>query len=367
MMKDFFEEPDPHSLVKARIVSKYFGIWSKIIAHQMEPDRLIYIDLFCGPGQYEDGTKSTPMRVLRAALDRPKVRNRLVALFNDADPEAVQQLQESVFEMEGIDRFRYEPQFSTETVDKDTARFLMEKDLYPTLLFVDPFGYKGIPRKLMEAILKDPGGEAIFFFNYRRINPAVNNPVIIEPVDMIFGKERAEYLRERFEHENLTPREREEAIIDSIGKALTAAHGNYVLPFRFFNEAGTRITHHLIFVTKHKLGYSKMKEVMAGESKGNVQGVPTYEYNPRRQTQPAFIFNEPIRDLAEKLLDEFAGQALSVEDIYFTHHLGKPYLEKNYKSALKRLEHRNRVSIDPPATERRGDSLSNTASVTFPG
>jgi hypothetical protein len=65
MSDNFFTEQKEQSLIKARIVEKYFWVWANVViptAKQISPKnpRIAYIDLFAGPGRYEDGSKSTP-------------------------------------------------------------------------------------------------------------------------------------------------------------------------------------------------------------------------------------------------------------------------------------------------------------------
>jgi three-Cys-motif partner protein len=81
--KEFFKERADQSEVKARIVTKYFLAWARIIvaaqarAGQRE-FKVAYIDLFAGPGRYEDGSASTPIMVLTEAHKIPELRNALV-------------------------------------------------------------------------------------------------------------------------------------------------------------------------------------------------------------------------------------------------------------------------------------------------
>ena len=69
MAQKFFDEREDQSEVKARIVSKYFYVWAKIIGARARAGRIAYIDLFAGPGRYKDGSASTPLMVL-AVLPR---------------------------------------------------------------------------------------------------------------------------------------------------------------------------------------------------------------------------------------------------------------------------------------------------------
>lgn len=90
MIKQFFEESKEQSQIKSRIVSKYFWAWARIIRTAVRNSghpRILYLDLFAGPGRYEDGTRSTPLLILEKAVEDPDARQMLVTIFNDSDPE----------------------------------------------------------------------------------------------------------------------------------------------------------------------------------------------------------------------------------------------------------------------------------------
>ncbi len=202
--------------------------------------------------------------------------------------------------------------------------------LVPTLFFVDPWGYKGLSLRLINSVLKDWGCECVFFFNYNRINMGLANDTVKQHMDALFGEERAAILRTKLEP--LSPAQRELAIVEEICEALVEMGGKYVLPFRFRNEKGNRTSHHLIFVSKHPLGYGIMKDVMAKESSAHEQRVPTFEYNPATADQPLlFELARPLDDLEDMLLDEFAGETLTMLETFERHNHGRRYIKKNYK------------------------------------
>mgnify|MGYP007070678246 FL=1 len=62
---NFFEKQTVSSRVKASIVSEYFPKYAKIIIKKHIPEKIRYIDLFAGPGKYEDGNPSTPILVAK--------------------------------------------------------------------------------------------------------------------------------------------------------------------------------------------------------------------------------------------------------------------------------------------------------------
>jgi hypothetical protein len=124
--------------------------------------------------------------------------------------------------------------------------------------------------------------------------------------------------------------------------------GKYTLPFGFRNSKGTRTKHHLIFVSKHTLGYKIMKRVMANESSNAEQGVPTFEYSPATSRQPLlFELARPLDELADMLLEEFAGQTRTMDEIYENHNYGRRYIDKNYKDVLTQLEVEGKVRGNP--------------------
>ena len=86
----FFVESREQSEKKARIVSNYFWAWATVIIGATKAQtKIAYIDLFSGPGRYADGTLSTPLLVLKKAIDDPKMHSILVTLFNHRDASNV--------------------------------------------------------------------------------------------------------------------------------------------------------------------------------------------------------------------------------------------------------------------------------------
>jgi len=78
----FFDESREQSQIKARIVAKDFWAWANVILPSVRRTggRIAYIDLFAGPGRYEDGTLSTPLLVLEKAIEDPNMRKMLVTV-----------------------------------------------------------------------------------------------------------------------------------------------------------------------------------------------------------------------------------------------------------------------------------------------
>jgi three-Cys-motif partner protein len=340
--QQFFEESREQSLVKAEIVEKYFDAWAGIITATQDrygrDKRIGYVDLFAGPGRYKYGAISTPLRVLSKAIENEAYASRLVTIFNDKDEENVRTLDAAIKQLPNIDRLAYAPIIWNEDVGDHIAAEFERIDKIPILAFIDPWGYKGLSLRLVDAFLKDWGCDCIFFFNYSRINAGLSNPLVQEHMAALFGPERAQGLSA--ELNALAPRAREATIVNELGLALKAFGHRYVLPFCFRNSSGKRTTHHLIFVTKHFKGYEVMKGVMAKASSEEHQGVPSFAYSPAvsRRQKFLFEFNRPLDDLEQMLLTECPGRSLTMRQIYESQSVDRPFMSKNYKDVLTDME-----------------------------
>lgn len=368
--KDFFEEAREQSIVKTAIVTKYFDAWAKvIIPHAKNHGRIInYIDLFAGRGYYNDGTKSTPLIILEKAIQNHDLRELLITAFIDKDPENIESLTTAIRTIPGIETLKHEPIISDEEVGESLVKKLENINFNPTFFFIDPYGYKGLSLPLFKAILKDWGCDCIFFFNYNRINAGLSNPLVQKHMDDLFGEERAQRLRNNLN--SLNPLERESEIVEEISQALKEG-GMYVLPFCFKNDKGNRTSHHLIFVSKDPTGYKIMKEIMANESSSSSLGVPSFMYCPATSRQTLlFELTRPLEELEEMLLKEYAGKNIRMRQIFDEHNIDRPYILKNYKHVLKKLEIDGKITADPPADKRlkrKGEvTFADHVMVTFP-
>ncbi len=83
-----------------------------------------------------------------------------------------------------------------------------------------------------------------------------------------------------------------------------------------------------------------------------------------------FELSRPLDDLEEMLLEEYAGLTLTMQQIYEQHNIGKPYIKRNYKDVLIKMEATGKIVADPPASKRRPykgqTSFSDTTRVIFP-
>ena len=367
-MTGFSEELREQSEIKSEIISKYFEVWTRIMATKSRSDRLGYVDLFAGPGRYQDGHRSTPLKILEHCIARDDLRSRIVTIFNDADQEYADNLKSEIGKLPGIEKLKHPPRVQCSAVGDELVDAFERMKLVPCFAFVDPFGYKGLSSKLIGALIKDWGSDCVFFFNYNRINMGINNDIVITHMNSIFGEERASDLRRKVK--GMTPVQRELAILNELVASLSFERSNFVLPFRFVRANGERTSHYLIFVSKHVLGYTIMKDIMWRYSSEHDDGVASFSYVPTDDSQFSFLFeySRPLDELGDELAQAFRGQTLSVLEIHDKHHVGRQFVLPNYKEALRRLEEQKRITCDPPNRRRiKGIvSMADHVKITFP-
>lgn len=368
----FFEVHDQRNIIKTKIVTDYFAAWSTFMLPRLtrHSDRLAFIDLFAGPGRFEDGQPSTPLWILESAVKNSTLCERLITVFNDKNVDFARQLRTEIQALPGIGNLAHRPRVTNITVGTDLVDLFRGLSLVPTLFFIDPWGYKGLSLDLIGTAIKSWGCDCIFFFNYNRINPGLNNPFVAERMNDLFGSTRADRLRAKVIGRSSD--ERQTLIIDELTEALGEVGGSYVLPFEFESELGERPSHYIIFVSKNFRGYHLMKEVMSRASTDDWE-IKRFAYVPLRSPQMSLFPNlgrtVSIASLKEFLVRACAGKSLTPVKIYEANTVGTPYTQKNVKDAIIALEKEGRVTVDKPPEKRmrKGEvTLGDQRTVTFP-
>lgn len=362
---EFFEEPLENSKVKSRIVAKYFSSWANVILPSVigRNGRLGYIDLYSGPGSYEDGTDSTPLKILKDAATKPELRNRLVAMFNDKEKSNCDKLEKAIKSLPEFSQFKNPPKVYCQEVDDKITERLSSINLIPSVVFLDPWGYKGLTSDLISASLKDWACEVIFFFNYTRVNAAITNPALQSHVEKIFGKSRLQKMQSGIK-QLASIQEREDLVTNELVEVLKEKRGKFVLKFKFWDEDKDKTSHFLVFVTKDVKGYEIMKDIMANESSPKAD-IASFEYIPStRQMLFPPVSRHSFDSLRDDILEHFKGQSLSVQRIYEQHSVGTPFVKKNYKKVLLDLESAGKIVANP--SKRRKGTMADTVTVSFP-
>src|SRR5205823_6384857 len=106
--------------------------------------------LFCGPGQYQDGTPSIPLLVLQHAVNTQALHDTFQSVFNDENPAFIEALAGHIARIPGIQQLKFQPILRNRTVGRDTIPRI-RRNRVPALYFADPWGYEGVSIDMIEA------------------------------------------------------------------------------------------------------------------------------------------------------------------------------------------------------------------------
>ena len=351
---NFFASQTRSSRIKANIVSEYFPKYCKIIL-QYPQNQIRYLDLFAGPGVYEDGNLSTPILVAKACASDPVLANTVRLIFNDNEHcEALKANFEKYFNSMA---FKYEPIFGNKTVGEDQGikSYLAKKtsvngkNPYPTLLFVDPFGYKGIDTKVLAEFLQNWGNEIFLFVNIKRIHAAVENNKFDELMQDLFPTTIEQVRKDRKYVSRVE--ERLALIIENLVKEYRSIIKTslYYTAFKFQEEDNSATSHYILHFTKHPRGYDLVKQIYHDFDNigATLEKDGTYAFDAKRldlDEPNAFDFGDQnIIVLSNQLRDKYAGKKITAHRLFEEHQSSTRFSRKHYTETLRNMVERGLV------------------------
>lgn len=353
---NFFESQTNSSRVKASIVSEYFPSYCKIIIKKHVPKIIRYIDLFAGPGLYKDGSASTPILIGRQCQNDSLLKQKVKMIFNDN--EYYQELKENFNKEFPAGSFANPPHFGHSTVgeNEQIKSFLMmdthegDHNESPSLLFIDPFGYKGIQTKVLAEFLKNWGNEIFIFLNTKRIHPALENDKFDDLMKDVFPS-TLDQLRVDRRYKS-TVLDRLNLIVDSVGKEYEHILGSkiYYTAFKFQEEDSDATSHFILHLTKGKRGFDLIKTIYNDFANvGTIfDGKNTYTFDAKKlgaEENGLFdLKSQNIDILKEELYKTYSGKKITAFQLYEEHHVGGLYGRSHYTTALRRLVSEGRLT-----------------------
>lgn len=354
-------ELEPHTRIKHAILRRYLQAWFPILNRWN--GKILFIDGFCGPGEYSGGEPGSPIIALDVAKEHSeRLAGELVFLFVDSDKRRVAHL-ESILKTCDLPE-----SFTVHTECEEFERKLSEildsldargKGLVPTFAFIDPFGFSGLPFDVVERILSYSRCEVFVNLPVQFINRFANHPndQIREQIIRCYGTEeilraegidgnRIEFCRLMYQNQLLQ-------------------HARFV---RFFEmrDRGNVPLYYLFFASNHPLGHVKMKEAMwSADPDGE------FSFSDRTDPHSIALFNaDCTHDVATQLQNGFADvRDVPCLDVRKFIEDTTPYLSKHMKTGLRYLEDEGHVTVNLlklNGRPRRGRSFPDDVVVSFP-
>lgn len=360
-------ECKPRTKAKLEIVKTYLSAWFGILALKGYR-HVIYIDGFCGPGEYLGGEEGSPVIAARlASATAQKFPGfRATLIFIDQDVNALNHLQ-SIDAIKGLhSNIKIDVKqgdYSKEL--ESTMTYLKENPTSPTFSFIDPFGFGQSPFEEIRHLMHNDHSELLINFWVGFMNRFKRHPHegVIQKIKGMVGSD------------NLTP------IInakDPIKEFCEEFEGNlkqvgrFTLKFMMRDEGNIR-DNAFFFCGKHRRGFEKIKEAMwkvdpvQGNSFSAHSGAKA-KSNGQTNLFDTFKARDQIAELGEILLGQFKGRSgLPVKDISnWTIEETESFLPTHARKSLEWLFENNKTTfIDPEGRKRRAGTWPDRLLVTF--
>ena len=322
-------EIEPHTEAKHAILRKYLDAWLPIITKWN--GRVLYIDGFAGPGEYIGSKDGSPIIAIKAVLEhRARISSEIRMFFIEQDKERSELLKQKV------DALKIPSNIKINCIHARFDETLSEvfknleeqkKILAPAFVFIDPFGFTGMPFALIKRIMENEKCEVLITFMYEEINRFIKDQKLWDSLREIFGTDKwKEVISEN------DPRTREERLRAIYKEQLERDAGiKFVLSFKMVNKVN-RTDYFLFFGTNNIIGLKKMKEVMWRVDKSGLFQFSDATYNP---TQPMLFEPKPDYSLLKTMiLEEFKGKSIGVQELENFILTQTPFRETHYKRQI---------------------------------
>ncbi len=281
----------PHTAAKHSILKRYVQAWAPILAQGSSHRRLIYIDGFAGPGEYNDGEDGSPILVMKSIKGHqlsPNFRGtEFVHILIEKRKDRCNNLRKVIEErVEPIpDWIKYDiinSDFNTE-MKKILDRLESDgKNLAPCLCFVDPFGWDDIDYDVLSKVMKYEKSELLITFMAGYLERFVWDPKHISSISRLYTEEQINNIKNGEKGENLVTK----YFLENLKNKIRSAGVNgriYDLSFATYN-GHNRLEYYLIYLTKNCKGLEVMKSAMFNSAADGSYKFSDFEFDPKQTT-----------------------------------------------------------------------------------
>lgn len=335
--KETIWEIEPHTIAKHKILENYLKAWFPIIGRYN--DTINYIDGFAGPGIYSEGESGSPIVALKVANEHSaELNGKLNFLFIEEDESRSENLNNEIAKLKLKTNFNVQVVNNKfyETIDSILKSFEKEgKILAPTFIFIDPFGFSGIPASVISGLLKNPRAEVFINFSVDSINRFIGTEEANKHIVELFGAE---------EVIELIKSSKENRIRDlrDLYQLMLTENAKFVRYFEMRNNDG-RIIYYLFFFGNHNLGHLRMKEAM-----WRVSSEGDFSFSDSTNPNQIVLFTK--EDFGEEVFslikNKFNSSNVEVDKIKKYVEDETAFLDKHLTQALKFAENGNLIQVN---------------------
>lgn len=363
--------------MKHSILQLYLNPWIKKISRI--DSTLLFVDGFAGPGLYPGGSSGSPLIAMDMAdklLKMNGVNGRVdefKCVFVEKNDENYKTLEEEGRKKEKEVDPRIQPSYVNGEFEDWASDFISNHQYVsppPGLIFIDPFGYSGIPFNVISDLfqLRDTSMELLITFMAGKMAQWMEDEGHQKAISETVGSSKW--------HKRVSPElskdERAEMFSTIYQEQLKKKAGaRFTMPFEMIEETKDQTCYYLIHVTNHWQGLKIMKENMFNAGADDQFAYLGPNHSGFEDEQISFEqfggedgFEQRVEDFAQDLHERYVGEEIVFKDIL------KQTLDQNvfkvshYRSAFKSLENQGKLSVNhrpdmPDGNKQRGYGLDD--------
>jgi three-Cys-motif partner protein len=359
-MDDVLLRMEPHTKAKHKILEAYLKAWFPILSRWN--GKIVYLDGFAGPGEYDDGSPGSPIIAIEVArTHRLQLAREVLFIFIEKELGRYQHLrklldqryqhkQNGVYEKLPSNFRVYTHLGEFNTVMSQVLKGLKEKgaSLAPTLAFVDPFGYSDINVQVLADILSFEKCELLITYMVGfldRFAYDVAHRYSIKKAFLITDEQIKEIIaiQERKKREERWLALLRDRILAYMKEREADKKEVYPLYFRTIDRNNNTM-YYLVHFTKSPKGREVMKEAM-----WKIGREGEYVFSDVDFQQGVVSILDYIEDkiwmeqAARQVYEHFKGKTVDLEEISRFVIIDTPYIWR--KEILKRLETRGNIEV----------------------
>ena len=372
---NFFDYPKEKSKIKVYIVTEFFKTYFSIINNSGFSNKIYYIDLFCGPGIYNDGTRSTPLVLLDIveSFEKDDIRNKLVMLFNDENTEYYNKLKNLVEQHPVYEKLKNPPKLYNKRASEVDLSTLYTNNK-PKFSFIDPWGYIDVSAEQISKLIMSIGPDCILFFNSNRILQDLGKQQSKDHMKNIFGGkyekalsiQQDKHLSQPIKAHSFVSLFSQNLYDSYFAKLKKIGYHLFVLPFAVEQDDVEKVSHYLLFITKNHKAILEMKKIMV--KKSNTNSV-LLGYDDK-DSMLISLFNrnddvvQGIKELFNLLFAKYPDMHTKVENVYgwlkildsfsmSVKYEVSPYTADELKKCIHQWDEEGQIDVELPSTRYR--------------
>jgi three-Cys-motif partner protein len=325
-----------HTRAKHEILERYLDAWLAILSSNPH-NRLLLIDGFAGRGEYNDGSKGSPVRMFNRAaraVDDGKAA-RVVIRCAEADPANHAALRSVTADLrhEKVDLAVRHTTF--DDLGGEVADWL-DGGRWATFVMVDPYGFAGVPLDLIRRLLAHDRVEVLLTFLVESMARWLTYEPTEDALSAFFGGPAY--------RECDDAADRAECLLLKYREVVVPDPATYATVFTVYRDDRASVLYYLVHLTNDPLGMRRMKEAMVRQS-GDLVFWPL-TVRPRDQIEFDLSEPKPHPTLQQHLAETYAGQHISFVGLLNQDYPDGTWVESHYRAALKDMEGSGRVAIN---------------------